>query len=180
MPLRVQLLCFFPLASTWESNTQFFLEWKQVVFPSLNIYIGKFLMRVGGGVSCCVWQTLFVFDIPFCFHISNIKGLLFNCLIAKLIWSTIPFSLNICCMKTDLHGPRWNSKLTYMLRLLVSIFHFCLFFFFLSFCCSVKCMSYQNQSGSINKVQNLRKKEGKYPRFRLQQFFLSKICREIF
>ena len=26
MPLRVQLLSFFPLASTWESNTQFFLE----------------------------------------------------------------------------------------------------------------------------------------------------------
>ena len=26
MPLRVQLLSFFPLASTWESNSQFFLE----------------------------------------------------------------------------------------------------------------------------------------------------------
>ena len=47
-------------------------------------------MRVGGGVSSCVRQFLFVFDKPFCFHISNIKGLLFNCLIAKLIWSTIP------------------------------------------------------------------------------------------
>ena len=44
----------FSLASTWESNTQFFLEWKQVVFPSLEIYIGEFLMRVGGGVSSCV------------------------------------------------------------------------------------------------------------------------------
>ena len=65
MPLRVQLLSFFPLASTWVSNTQFFLEWKQVVFPSLNIYIGEFLMRVGGGVSSCVWQTLFVLTNPF-------------------------------------------------------------------------------------------------------------------
>ena len=38
-----------------------------------------------------------------------------------------------------------------------------LFFRFLSFCCSVKCMSYQNnnQNRSINKVQNLGKK-GKY------------------
>ena len=37
-------------------------------------------------------------------------------------------------------------------------------------------MSYQNQNQnqnrSINKVQNLRKKVGNYPRFRLQQFFL--------
>ena len=35
-------------------------------------------------------------------------------------------------------------------------------------------MSYQNQNKnrSINNVQNLRKKEGKYPRFRSQQFFL--------
>ena len=60
MPLRVQLLSFFPLASTWKSNTQF-LEWKQVVFPSLDIYIGEFLMRVGGGISSCVWQTLLIF-----------------------------------------------------------------------------------------------------------------------
>ena len=75
----------------------------------------------------------------------------------------------------DLHGPRWNSKVTYVLRLLVFYFFiFAFSFFFLSFCCSVKCMSYQNlnQNCSINKVQNLREKEGKYPRFRLQQFFL--------
>ena len=57
MPLRVHILSFFPLASTWESNTQFFLEWKQV-FPSLDIYIGEFLMTVGRGVSSCVWQTI--------------------------------------------------------------------------------------------------------------------------
>ena len=91
MSLRVQLLSFFPLASTWESNTQFFLEWKQVVFPSLDIYIREFLMRVGGGVSSCVWQTQLLIFFQFCFHISNIKGLLFNCLIAKLNWWTIPF-----------------------------------------------------------------------------------------
>ena len=30
------------------------LERKQVVFPSLDIYIGEFLIRVGGGVSSCV------------------------------------------------------------------------------------------------------------------------------
>ena len=54
MSLRVQLLSFIPLPSTWESNTQFFLELKQVVFPSLDIYTGEFLMRVGGGVLSCV------------------------------------------------------------------------------------------------------------------------------
>ena len=86
MPLRVQLLSFFPLASTWESNTQFFLEWEQVVFPSLDIYIGEFLMRVVGGVSSCVWQTHLIFFVS-----TLAIGLLFNCLIAKLIWSTIPF-----------------------------------------------------------------------------------------
>ena len=43
-------------------------------------------------------------------------------------------------------------------------------------------MSYQNRnkSSSINKVQNLKKQEGKYPRFGLQQFFLCKIGREIY
>ena len=61
MSLRVQLLSFFPLASTWESTTQFFLEWKQVVSLSLDICMGEFLMRVGGGISSCVWQTLLIF-----------------------------------------------------------------------------------------------------------------------
>ena len=36
------------------------------------------------------------------------------------------------------------------------------------------------QNYSINKVQNLRKKEGKYLRFSFQQFFVSKIYRETF
>ena len=58
IPLRVKTRCF-PSTSTWES---------------IIIYVG------GGGVSSCVWQTLFIFYVS---AYSNIKELFFNCLIAN-------------------------------------------------------------------------------------------------
>lgn len=58
VPLRVKTRCF-PSTSTWES---------------IIIYVG------GGGVSSCVWQTLFIFYVS---TYSNIKELFFNCLIAN-------------------------------------------------------------------------------------------------